>query len=71
MPADVIRARQGDTVDVAIWRERGRDAADIAAVLAANPGLADLGPVLPTGTAIIVPAAPAERATLPTINLWS
>ncbi|MBB4199038.1 hypothetical protein CCR94_16220 [Rhodoblastus sphagnicola] len=40
-------------------------------VLAANPGLADLGPVLPQATTIILPyIAPAPAKTLATFSLW-
>lgn len=40
-------------------------------VLAANPGLADLGPVLPQQTTIILPyIEPAPAKTLATISLW-
>ena len=39
--ADVLTAKQGDTLDELIWRERGLGAADIGRVLALNPGVAD------------------------------
>ncbi|MDB5717265.1 MAG: phage tail protein, partial [Sphingomonas bacterium] len=52
---NILRARQGDPPDGLLWRERGLGGAAIAAVLEANPGLARLGPVLPIGTAVIVP----------------
>ncbi|MFL9598835.1 tail protein X [Aeromonas veronii] len=34
-----------------------------------NPGLAALGPILPTGTLINMPAAPTQ-AEQPLIQLW-
>jgi len=41
-------------------------------VLAANPGLADYGPVLPLGLALIVPAAAPAAAPQPEpVRLWS
>jgi phage tail protein X len=69
--ADVLTAKQGDTLDELIWRERSLGAADIGRVLRLNPGIADLGAVLPLGTTVAMPVsmAPAPR-TLPLIQLW-
>lgn len=68
---DTIRAQQGDTLDALLWRERGLTVTDAVKVLEANPGLADLGAVLPLGTPVTVPAiaAPASR-TIPLVQLW-
>ncbi len=71
MATDTLTARQGDTLDELLWRERGLGAADIGPTLAANPGIADLGPVLPLGTAVDVPASATPAPTaLPLIQLW-
>jgi phage tail protein X len=69
--ADMIIAQQGDTLDALLWRERGLGPADLTTVLEANPGLADLGTVLPLGTAVSIPATatPTPR-TLPLVQLW-
>ncbi|MBC3940956.1 tail protein X [Sphingomonas albertensis] len=69
--ADVLTAKQGDTLDELIWRERGLGAADIGRVLDLNRGIADAGAVLPLGAQIAMPTsmAPAAR-TLPLIQLW-
>lgn len=69
---DTLRARQGDTLDGLIWRERGLGPADLPAVLAVNPGLAALGPVLPQGQVVTIPAvaAPAIAVRTDVINLW-
>lgn len=71
MTADTITAREGDTVDQAIWRDRGLGPDDLAAVFAINPGLAALGPLLPAGVTIAVPPV-AEHAApvLDLIQLW-
>jgi len=71
--AAILAAREGDTLDALLWRERALGPADLPAVLAANPGLADAGAVLPLGTAVVVPAAQAVPATdlLPLIQLWT
>lgn len=68
---DAVLSRAGDTVDALAWRERGLGAADLPAVLAANPGLAAAGPVLPIGTPVVLPdlASPAVP-TRDIIQLW-
>lgn len=70
--ADQLRARQGDTLDGLIWRERGLGPADLSAVLEANPGLAALGAVLPIGTPVIIPAISVPAiAVRDVVQLWS
>lgn len=44
-----ILAQQYDTLDAMCWRYYGRTEGVTEKVLAANPGLADIGPVLPHG----------------------
>lgn len=70
--ADLLYARQGDTLDGLLWRERRLGPAALPAVLAANRGIAGAGAVLPLGTPVEVPttaaAAPATRAL---VQLWS
>ncbi|WP_242415506.1 tail protein X [Sphingomonas panni] len=69
--ADTVTARQGDTIDLILHRDRGLGPEAIGTVLAANPGLAALGAVLPVGTAIIIPdAAAAAPATRPLLQIW-
>jgi phage tail protein X len=69
---DTLRARQGDTLDGLVWRERGLGPADLPAILAANPGLAALGPILPKGQVVTIPAiaAPAVAVRSDVVNLW-
>lgn len=70
-----LTAREGDKLDQLLWREAGLGPNDITRVLDANPGLADLGSVLPLGTVVIVPARSTANAgtprVLPLIQLWS
>ena len=64
-----VIAQQGDTLDVICVRYYGRSAGVFETVLAANPGLADAGPLLPYGAAVSLP----EVQTAPTaesVNLW-
>ena len=53
-------ARQAEPLDALVWRETGQRT--IEAVLAANPGLADLGPFLPQGQTVDLAAASAADA---------
>ena len=66
------RTRDGDVVDDIVWRQYGVvNAAILAAVLEANPGLADHGPELPAGVDIALPdIAPAASAGK-VVTLWS
>ncbi len=65
-----VIANQGDTVDAICWRYYGRTAGVTEAVLAANPGLADLGPVIPHGTAVTLPDAAPQAEQRQVVNLW-
>lgn len=72
--ARILVAKQGDKLDLILWRELGLDASEIGPVLRANAGLADLGPILPMGTKVIVPAQKTATQnatrTRPQIQLW-
>lgn len=66
-----VYAQQGDTVDALCYRHLGSTAGMVEQTYQLNPGLADLGPILPLGTALTLPevaddAAPADT----TIQLW-
>lgn len=64
-----VRAMQRDTVDALCWRHYGRTAGVTEQVLAANPGLADHGPVLPMGLEVELldqPTQPVKRR----VQLW-
>lgn len=70
--AEQFTARQGDTLDGLLWRERGLQAVDLATVLDANPGVAGLGEVLPAGTVVTLPASLTSpgNTTLAVVQLW-
>lgn len=67
--AEVI-AHQGDTLDALCWRHYGRTAGVVEAVLEANPGLADLGPILPHGQRVVLPEQAPQPQRQDLINLW-
>lgn len=62
------RTNQGDVLD-AICRDLLGDESHAPAVLAANPGLADLGPVYAAGILITLPMVSSPVAS-GTIKLW-
>ncbi len=67
----VIRSIEGDTADLIARREMGSEGEGATErLLAANPGLAETGPVLPRGTLVQVPERPAAPAIAPQIRLW-
>ncbi|WP_285354645.1 tail protein X [Pseudomonas sp. lyk4-R2A-10] len=65
-----IRAQQNDTVDALCWRHYGRTAGVTEAVLEANPGLADHGPILPQGLLVQMPEAQAAAPQRQMVHLW-
>lgn len=65
-----VRAVQGDTVDRICFVHYGRTDGVTEAVYEANPGLADIGPILPTGTLVKLPSV-AEKPTQATVQLWN
>ena len=65
-----LTAAQGNTLDALLWREAGLGADALLAVLEANPGLADLGPILPPGTRVVVPDLRPAPSDLPLIQIW-
>jgi phage tail protein X len=63
-------ASEGDTVDFIVWRAYGaQNARLVERVLAANPGLADLGAILPSGTVVTLPALDTVAETTG-VRLW-
>lgn len=63
---------EGAVLDRVIFEATGRED-HVPAVLDANPGLARLGPVIPAGTLIRIPAPPAIESlpVVPVVTLWS
>lgn len=70
LPPGAVATLEGDTVDLVLWRHRGRTAALTEQTLELNPGLAARGAVLPAGVAILLPAPSAPLAVRETIKLW-
>lgn len=66
---DTTIARQGDTVDAICYQHYGYTEGVTEAVLEANPGLADHGPLLPMGTPVVLPVH-TQRTARSTVKLW-
>lgn len=69
--AEQLRTQQNDTVDAICWRHYGRTAGVVEAVLDANPGLADRGPVLPAGVLVTLPELQTTAPERQMVNLWN
>ncbi|QBQ12806.1 MULTISPECIES: tail protein X [unclassified Pseudomonas] len=66
-----VRANQNDTVDALCWRHYGRTAGVTEAVLEANPGLAEHGPILPQGLVVNMPEVQTSAPQRQMVNLWN
>ena len=64
------RTRDGDSLDAICWKHYDRQAGAVEAVLEANPGLSDIGPIIPTGFVIGLPDLPEPDQAAETISLW-
>lgn len=66
-----IRTNQNETVDALCWRFYGRTAGVTEAVLDANHGLADHGPILPQGLVVNMPEAQTSAPQRQMVQLWN
>ena len=66
----IVITQQNDTVDALCWRHYGRTEGTVEAVLEANPGLAELGAMLPLGTAIDLPEIETIESVAPLLQLF-
>lgn len=69
MPTTYV-TKQGQTVDLVCSAHYGRTAEVTETVLSANPGLAAIGPVLPMGTAIVMPDIAKKTTATKLVSLW-
>ena len=65
-----IRSNQGDTVDYLCWQHYGRTEGVVEQVLNANPGLVELGEILPIGTLVEMPVISEKTQQNTMIKLW-
>ena len=63
-------SKDSDTADAIAWAIYGRqDQRLVETLIDANPGVADLGPVLPAGLRLVVPDAP-DPPQVREVRLW-
>jgi phage tail protein X len=63
--------KANDMVDAIAYKVYGATAGYTEAILAANPSLADVGPLLPAGIAITLPDLSDQAPQIQTVKLWS
>jgi len=66
-----VKALADEPLDELIWRTLGHRDGQVETVLDANPGLSELGPILPEGTEVNVPLPAAAAPDAPLVQLWS
>lgn len=72
MSTFTVYAKQGDTLDLLVWRELSAGAGVVEQVLELNRGIADTGAILTEGQAVTLPlllTAPAKTNDI--VQLWS
>lgn len=66
----IVYAHQREPLDALCYRVFGHTAGVTEQVLTLNPGLADLGPILPQGTPVAIPDTAPRRRRTDTLQLW-
>lgn len=67
---NTVYANQNEALDHLCHRYLGQTQGITEAVLAINPGLAELGPLLPEGTPVKLPNTMLKPQKLTTLQLW-
>ncbi len=65
-----ITQRQGEPLDLAVWRETGRGPGAVEAVLGANAGAAAGAIGADAAARLLLPASAQAPVSAPTVNLW-
>lgn len=65
------RTKEGDMLDMVCLTYYGQAVRYVEAVLETNPGLAEIGAVLPAGIMIELPDFPEIKERAGSIRLWS
>jgi phage tail protein X len=66
----VVYAEKYDNLDAICWRYYGRSSGVVEQVLAANPHLANMGPILAHGTQVSLPDISTPQNIKQSIQLW-
>lgn len=70
MASMIVTAQAKEPLDALVWRTLGIGSPAVEQVLEANPGLAELGPLLPEGRAVLIPDLAPASAELDLVKLW-
>jgi phage tail protein X len=62
--------KHGEMIDLVCYRHYGRTRDVTELVLAANPGLSELGPLPPIGTLVHLPDINSKPQLPALVNLW-
>lgn len=68
--SQTYRSQAGDMVDELCWLHYGRTRGTVETVLAANPGLAAYGPVLPAGVLVDLPVIAEPQTGKAYKEIW-
>jgi phage tail protein X len=68
--SQTYRTKDGDMLDAICFERYGSTAETVEAVLIANPGLAELGPVYVAGIDILLPEISPTTTKKTTFALW-
>jgi phage tail protein X len=66
----IYRTQDSDMLDDICFRQYGRQSGAVEAVLEANPGLAEQGPVYSSGLLITLPVITPAPAVASPVRLW-
>lgn len=66
-----VEAHEDEPIDALVYRVLRKGAGAVEEVLKVNPNLADLGPLLPRGTRVVIPVAASGPVERPMVQLWS
>lgn len=70
IPAKKYVTMENDMVDLIAYDRYGRTRGAVEAILDANPGLGERGPILPRGIVIYLPSLEDTPPKRKVINLW-
>lgn len=68
--ATIYTTKQNEIVDMICRRAYGDESGYVERVLDINPGLAEIGPILPIGTRVVLPDLPKAAQERKIVNLW-
>lgn len=68
--ATIYMTAQNEMTDAICWHVYGASSGYVERVLDVNPGLAEVGPVLPIGMRVLLPDLPKAAQERKIVSLW-